>query len=200
MDKWRVNIAIIEPSIIIYEGITNILLQEGGAHYTFFHFENLEEISSEIEEEKINLILINPSYATDIRILSSFKKSHPEVSWAAIQYSFFDRELLAMFDAVIQITDSSKSVVATINKLISSNSGGKNESPKEQLTRRETEVLKCMIQGLSNKEVADRMNISIHTVISHRKNIVTKTGIKSQAGLTIYAISNHIIEIEDYRE
>jgi len=54
------------------------------------------------------------------------------------------------------------------------------------------------VKGFSNKEVADNLNISIHTVISHRKNISQKTGIKSQSGLTIYAISNKIILIEDF--
>ena len=200
MDKWRINIAIIEPSTIVYEGITNILMREGDLHYTFFHFDNLEEVSSEIDEENINLILINPKLAADVKVFNGLKKSHPKVSWAAIQYSFFDRETLALFDAIIQITDSPQSLVSIINKLISSNPRWNNQLPREQLTTRETEVLKCLIQGLSNKEVADQMNISIHTVISHRKNIVNKTGIKSQAGLTIYAISNKIIDIEDYRE
>ncbi|MEA4948797.1 MAG: LuxR C-terminal-related transcriptional regulator, partial [Petrimonas sp.] len=47
------------------------------------------------------------------------------------------------------------------------------------------------------KEIADSLNISIHTVVTHRKNITSKTGIRSQSGLTIYAISKRIISIED---
>jgi DNA-binding CsgD family transcriptional regulator len=59
-------------------------------------------------------------------------------------------------------------------------------------------VLKLLVQGSSNKEIADKLNISIHTVVSHRKNIIQKTGIKSQAGLTIYAISNKIISLDSF--
>ncbi|MBK8882774.1 MAG: helix-turn-helix transcriptional regulator [Bacteroidales bacterium] len=65
------------------------------------------------------------------------------------------------------------------------------------LSERETEVLKLLSKGLSNKEIADSLNISIHTVISHRKNLTQKTGIKSQSGLTIYALSNNIISLEN---
>jgi DNA-binding CsgD family transcriptional regulator len=50
--------------------------------------------------------------------------------------------------------------------------------------------------GLQNKEIADKLNISIHTVITHRKNITNKLSIKSISGLTVFAILNGIIEID----
>ena len=62
------------------------------------------------------------------------------------------------------------------------------------------DVLIHLVHGLSNKEIADKLNISIHTVVSHRKNIIQKTGIKSQAGLTIYAISKKIISIDSFSD
>jgi DNA-binding NarL/FixJ family response regulator len=64
------------------------------------------------------------------------------------------------------------------------------------LSERETEVLIQLVKGLSHKEIADKLNISIHTVTSHRKNIIEKTGIKSLSGLTIYAITKKIIPLE----
>ena len=67
----------------------------------------------------------------------------------------------------------------------------------ENLAEREIEVLRGLIEDKSNKEIADNLNISVHTVVTHRKNITLKTGIRSQAGLTIYAISKKIIFIDD---
>lgn len=67
------------------------------------------------------------------------------------------------------------------------------------LSSRETDVLLALIQGLSNKEVAEKLFISTNTVITHRKNIIEKTGIKSLAGLTIYAIVHHLIDINDVK-
>lgn len=69
------------------------------------------------------------------------------------------------------------------------------DSGKEELSDREKEILVSVAQGLINKEIADKHNISINTVITHRKNISRKTGIKTVAGLTVYAILNNLIDI-----
>ena len=66
----------------------------------------------------------------------------------------------------------------------------------EILTERETDVLKLLAKGLANKEIAEKLNISINTVITHRKNISQKTGIKSVSGLTIYAVVQKLISID----
>ncbi len=68
-----------------------------------------------------------------------------------------------------------------------------------ELSEREIDVLRLLLAGHSNKEVAEKLNISTHTVISHRKNITSKTSIKSLAGLTIYAIQNGIIDVSDFK-
>lgn len=67
---------------------------------------------------------------------------------------------------------------------------------KLTLSSRECEVLKLIAQGFINKEIADVMCIGVTTVISHRKSIVSKLGIKSVAGLTIYAIANGYVNID----
>ena len=65
------------------------------------------------------------------------------------------------------------------------------------LSQREKEILAAVAHGKTNKEIADDLFISINTVVTHRKNIARKTGINSIAGLTVYAILNHIVEITD---
>ena len=64
------------------------------------------------------------------------------------------------------------------------------------LSAREIEVLKLITKGFINKEIAEKLNISLTTVISHRKNITEKLGIKSVSGLTIYAVMNGYIEAD----
>lgn len=58
------------------------------------------------------------------------------------------------------------------------------------LSPREIEVLKLVVAGFINKEIAEQLNISFHTVLSHRKNISAKLGIKSVSGLSVYAMMN----------
>lgn len=68
--------------------------------------------------------------------------------------------------------------------------------PCHELSVREIEVLVLLTKGLINKEIADKLNISQTTVISHRKNITEKLGIKSVSGLAIYAVMNGYIEAD----
>ena len=71
-----------------------------------------------------------------------------------------------------------------------------NKTPEtEELSEREKDVLIQVVRGLSNKEIADVLCISQHTVISHRKNITRKLNIHSTAGLTIYAIVNKLVDL-----
>lgn len=64
------------------------------------------------------------------------------------------------------------------------------------LSPREIEVLALVARGLINKEIADKLNISLTTVISHRKNITEKLGIKSVSALTIYAVMQGYVEAD----
>jgi DNA-binding NarL/FixJ family response regulator len=64
-----------------------------------------------------------------------------------------------------------------------------------QLTRREKEILALICDGLSNKEIADRLSISERTVIGHKSNLLSKTNTKSSVGLLSYAIKNRLVEI-----
>ena len=64
-----------------------------------------------------------------------------------------------------------------------------------ELSAREKEILVAVAKGMLNKEIADLYSISIYTVISHRKNITRKTGIKTVAGLTVYALLNNLIDM-----
>lgn len=65
----------------------------------------------------------------------------------------------------------------------------------QDLSDREKEVIVCVVQGLSNKEIAEKLFISLNTVMTHRRNIASKLQIHSPAGLTIYAIVNNLIDI-----
>ena len=68
---------------------------------------------------------------------------------------------------------------------------------EEQLSAREKEIVQCIVRGMTNKEVAEKLFISLNTVLTHRKNIARKLSIHSVAGLTIYAIVNDLVKIED---
>lgn len=82
--------------------------------------------------------------------------------------------------------------------------GGRNLPPtatesaqsRQLLTRREVEVMSLIVQGYINKEVADKLHIGLSTVITHRKNIMDKLGLKSVSALTIYAVTHGYVDID----
>jgi regulator of cell morphogenesis and NO signaling len=69
----------------------------------------------------------------------------------------------------------------------------------EALSERERDVVIGVVQGLQNKEIAERLYISVNTVITHRRNIARKLQIHSPAGLTIYAIVNGLVDISSVK-
>ena len=81
-----------------------------------------------------------------------------------------------------------------ISKLI-----GTNGDDREKLSDREQDVVVALVQGMSNKEIASHLFISVNTVITHRRNIARKLQIHSPAGLTIYAIVNGLVDISNVK-
>jgi regulator of cell morphogenesis and NO signaling len=86
-----------------------------------------------------------------------------------------------------------------VSKNISSMVFRSGQDNSEALSDREREVIIGVVQGMSNKEIADHLCISVNTVITHRRNIARKLQIHSPAGLTIYAIVNGFVDISSVK-
>jgi regulator of cell morphogenesis and NO signaling len=90
----------------------------------------------------------------------------------------------------LELKNKKDNVSVNISKMLN-----KNQGRNESLSDREKEVIVSLVQGMTNKEIADHLFISVNTVITHRRNIAKKLQIHSPAGLTIYAIVNHLVDI-----
>lgn len=94
---------------------------------------------------------------------------------------------------VVNITATEQEITAQLNALLKQEEKQKGRIITTTLSQREIEVLKLVASGLINKEIAQELNISINTVLTHRKNLTAKLGIKSVSGLTFYAMMNGIV-------
>ncbi len=124
------------------------------------------------------------------------KSAFPELSdmtLMAVQSTLCSDETLRRFDSSISIFNSAEQIARRIREAVD-RPAANNYADSHDLTERERDVLVLVAKGHTNKEIASMLNISPHTVISHRKNIAHKTGIRSVAGLTVYAILNHLID------
>ncbi|TFH49271.1 MAG: helix-turn-helix transcriptional regulator, partial [Bacteroidia bacterium] len=163
---------------------------------------SLSELEKLNLKSKADVVLINPLLIQNqLKHFLSLKRELKETHWVGIAYSLIDQQISSELDDVVNINDSPEKITSTIHRqLLSEQFAGSRVQQQEVLTDRETDVLKLLVSGNANKEIADRLNISTHTVISHRKNISQKTGIKSVSGLTIYAVVNNLIKLDNYRE
>ncbi|MFR3853668.1 MAG: response regulator transcription factor, partial [Odoribacter splanchnicus] len=98
---------------------------------------------------------------------------------------------------VIDIEDERAKIVRKLLQVMETVTPRQDVPEGNELSDREKEILVSVAKGMINKEIAEQHHISIHTVISHRKNISRKTGIKSVAGLTVFAILNNLLDIND---
>ena len=181
------KLLIIEPSEVVVAGLKAIL--EGHIRFKLLEPEmSIDNLDACIIAAQPDIVLINP---TLIKSPSEVRADHPMVIMALV-YQYVERDVLKLYDGVIDIRDSRAVIIDTLAKA-SPDDSDHNKSNYE-LTKRETAVLVQLAQGKTNKEIADALNVSVHTVITHRKNITHKTGIKSVAGLTVYAMLNNLID------
>lgn len=98
----------------------------------------------------------------------------------------------ALFFPAIEILEAKAEVEA-----IEPTAVPEEETPQDLLSEREKEIVACVVRGMTNKEVAAQLFISVNTVLTHRKNISRKLDIHSVSGLTIYAIVNGIVKLDE---
>lgn len=187
-------IIIADTSYIVYEGLTS-LLSKKGLKYEYKKSSSIEETGQCLLKGNVCTVIINPSlFGTNLKSIQSLKDQYPDVRWIGFIHSYYEQQILSVFDETITISDSLETIaskLAIINEMKQ-----KENILQEKLSDREIDVLRSLVTGMSNKEIADKLNISINTVITHRKNITQKTGIKSVSGLTIYAVVQNIITLE----
>ena len=199
MVNRTIHIVIIEPSAIISEGLTTILGYSDD-HFSVSRLDKMDDVPNYTIRKTVDVILINPALVqNNLKTYNTLRSSLPQTRWVGIVYSYFDQHLLSVFDEIISVFDTPESVISQVQRT-AVESEDNELIHQEKLTDREIEVLKLLTSGHSNKEIADRLNISTHTVISHRKNLSQKTGIRSVSGLTIYAVVKNIITIDNFRE
>jgi len=97
----------------------------------------------------------------------------------------------------IYYSENKEDIIRKISNLINNDFHEKNEAIPFEITMRERTIVRLVSMGLTNRQIAERLFLSTHTVITHRKNIIGKLGIKSVSGLTVYAIVNNNITIDE---
>ena len=107
---------------------------------------------------------------------------------------YVEPSVLGQFHVVIDLEDTALRIATKLRSALENQREEKRADSGNELSLRELEILKAISKGYTSRQVAEELNLSVNTVITHRKNITHKTGIKTVSGLTLYALLNHLID------
>lgn len=196
VNKYRIIIA--DPSIVLSDGLERLLNADPECTVIgrFIDYDSLAEKAWQL---KPDAILFNPIIVSSHKrfIIRNLLKECRESVMIAILYNYVTPEILSEFDESIDIFEKPDRIILKIKSALDKSSSKtellQNSVDVIDLSDREKEILVSVAQGLTNKEIAEKHTISIHTVISHRKNISRKTNIRTVSGLTVYAMLNNLM-------
>ena len=147
------------------------------------------------------MLVVNPTFG-DYFDVARFKEAMGDrkIRLIALVTSFVDQSLLSKYDEAISIFDDLDTLSRKLSGLLEVEDEEEVVDGQDVLSQREKEIVVCVVKGMTNKEIAESLYLSIHTVITHRRNISKKLQIHSSAGLTIYAIVNKLITISEVKD
>jgi DNA-binding NarL/FixJ family response regulator len=214
----KIRILIVEDHEVVIKGIKTLLEPYDELEIVGYALDS-EEAMQKVEEHRPDIIImdINLPEVSGIEITEKITSQYP-LSRVIYYTSHVDEQLITqgfeagafgyvpknfkpqeLIEAIHMVHDGQKFMKGIVSeKFISSYLKSEKEKKMKQdipLSEREMEVLKHMSQGLSNKQIADELYISIRTVETHKHNLMKKLNIYSTAELVIYAIQNNIIKI-----
>lgn len=201
MISTSLKAAIAEPSAIIRCGLETTLKKIPGLKIQWVEIAGPDHLSDNLKMHRPDILIVNPCMLGCYTL--SFMKEDcncPRLKCIALLYALADQTILKQYDETISIYDKDEQIRKKLERMFDLS---ENESSvtEEQLTlsTREKEIVVGVVKGMTNKEIAEKLYLSTHTVITHRRNIAKKLQIHSASGLTIYAIVNKLVELGDIR-
>lgn len=196
------KIAIAETSVIVRSGLALVLKRISGLKILPIEVVSPEALLDCIRIHRPDILIMNPAFPVfgDIRELKK-EAGELHMKYIALLCALGDSAVLKNYDDTFSLYDDPTVLKEKLNKLLDVSSDAESdEGGQDVLSAREKEIVTCVVKGMTNKEIADTLFLSAHTVITHRRNIARKLQIHSPAGLTIYAIVNKLVKLQDIKE
>ena len=198
MNARTTHVALITGATLHLLGLREILKQQRDGMVTIDHFGSFDEFKNSGADDfdilyvEDTLLALNSDFFRGKRcyvipIISGVSPQEVPLESDGAQVYIHPRWDYATLEAAVKASFRASHVI-------------KESTAEKGLSAREEEVLKEVARGLTNKEIADTLNISMNTVMSHRKNITAKLNIKTVSGLTFYALMNNLISGEEVVE
>lgn len=200
-NNTSLEIVVAETSVIVRSGLTAVLKRIPNLNIHPIEVSSPETLQNYIHLHTPDIVIVNPTFGGWFD-LQTFKTENGKsgIKYIALVCSVIENNALKEYDESIAICDDIDIITSKINHLLHTEEEEEKDNEQETLSQREKEIITCVVKGMTNKAIADKLFLSIHTVITHRRNIARKLQIHSPAGLTIYAIVNKLVELQDIKD
>ena len=192
----NINILLLSDSYLILKSLPDLIINYFKKINVFSEIEQFDQIMSELEKNQYNLLFIDEQYYQKNKFfLEKFKDKVFLVIINNNKDINLDDEKIVYLDIC-----SNKNLILKFFENLTSSINSLNQSEKDEnkeLTAREKLILQMIAKGMTTKSIADNLGLSIQTVSTHRKNISQKLEIKTVSGLTLYAILNNLITLDE---
>lgn len=195
-----VRVAVADSSMIVRNGVIAVLKRLMDIHVRPVEVASPEALENCLHTDTPDILFVNPTFGGWFN-LEQFRADdvHSSVKCIAINCNITDVSILQDYDESITLYEDIDSIRDKILRVLKIQDEADVTSEAEALSMREKEIVIYVVKGLTNKEIAEKLYLSVHTVITHRRNIAKKLEIRSVAGLTIYAIVNKLVELNEVK-
>lgn len=193
-----IHVAVADTSIIVRSGLVAVLKRLPDLNIQTIEVTSKGGLQHCMEAHCPDILIVSPLFEGWFD-LDSFKQIYgqQELKVVALVSVVMDANQLRGYDEQINLFDDVDKLTQKVASLM--NVAADDENELDALSQREKEIIGCIVRGMTNKEIAEKLFISVHTVITHRRNITRKLQIHSAAGLTIYAIVNKLVELGEVK-
>lgn len=195
----RISVVLIERAFLLQSGIRSLLAEFPGLILEVVFDGSEKHLVKKINKIKPDLIIINPE---DLPAKVSSFVNKLENGQGLMIIGLLENNTTAniksQFRYYLNKHDGKFELLEDLKNILGKRVGPQIKNKTEnELSEREKTIVKQVVSGLTNQEIADKLFLSIHTVTTHRKNITRKLGIKTASGLTVYALMNKIVDIQE---
>ena len=192
----NITLGILTKSFVISRGIQFIISKNSGLSINIIPSTD-NEIEQFIADNKIKMLIISDSFFHN-KVVTKLYKTQKDLNFGIIRCNNIETNSIIDFKLDININDNEEIINKKISEFTNTISSTNRLSIQDsELSKREVEILRMVALGHTNQVIADLLFISKHTVVTHRKKITAKLGIKTISGLTVYALLNNIIETNE---